>query len=176
MTGEPGRSPPAHEHRRRGPSSVACFVATSSRTRSVADDEGGRILKEGLVAAGHRVVGYRIVPDDAAELRRLAFGEAQGVGAEALLISGGTGLSPSDVTVEALEPIWTKRLAGFGELFRALSFQEIGAAAMLSRAAAGSVGGLLVFALPGSPAAVRLALDRLILPELGHAIGLLGGR
>ena len=168
-------SGPAHEHRLRAPASIACFVVTSSRTRTVDDDEGGRILRSGLTAAGHRIAGQRIVPDDLEALRHLATGEAQAAGAQALLVTGGTGLSPSDCTLEAFEPLWTKRLDGFGEIFRALSFAEIGPAAMLSRAAAGAIDRLLVFALPGSPAAVRLALDRLILPELGHAVGLLDG-
>jgi molybdenum cofactor biosynthesis protein B len=152
---------------------VACYLVTSSGSRSAADDEGGRILREALVAAGHRVVGQRIVPDEVAELRRIAAEEAARAGAQALVYTGGTGLAARDCTLEALEPLWTKRLDGFGEIFRALSYQEIGPAAMLSRAAAGSVGPLLVFALPGSPGAVRLAVEKLILPELGHAVGLL---
>ncbi len=169
-TAKPGEAP--HElHRKRSPSSVACFVVTSSSSRTEADDEGGRLLRDGLTAAGHRVVGQRIVPDELLELRRIAWEEAPRAGAQALIFTGGTGLAPRDCTLEALEPLWSKRLDGFGELFRSLSFQEIGAAAMLSRAAAGSVGSLLVFALPGSPGAVRLALEKLILPELGHAIG-----
>jgi molybdenum cofactor biosynthesis protein B len=130
-------------------------VATSSQSRTEGDDEGGRLLREGLAQAGHQVVGYRIVRDDVAELRRLVEIEAPAAGAQALV------------------PLFTRELPGFGEIFRALSFAEIGPAAMLSRAAAGSVGPLLVFSLPGSPAAVRLALERLILPELGHAVGLL---
>lgn len=166
---------PHEHHRRHGPSSVACFVVTSSRSRTPENDEGGRLLREGLVGAGHRVVGQLLVRDDEAELRRAAREEAPRAGADVLLFTGGTGLAPSDRTLEALEPLWTKRLPGFGELFRQLSFAEVGAAAMLSRAAAGSIGPLLVFALPGSPAAVRLALEKLVLPELGHAVGLLRG-
>jgi molybdenum cofactor biosynthesis protein B len=148
-------------------------VATSSETRTESDDEGGRLLREGLLRAGHRVVGYRIVRDDVEALRRLVKIEAPAATAQVLLISGGTGLGPRDNTLDAVEPLFTRSLPGFGEIFRALSFAEIGSAAMLSRAAAGAVGSLLVFTLPGSPAAVRLALERLILPELGHAVGLL---
>ncbi len=167
---------PHHRHRREGPSSVCAFVVTSSRSRTPEDDEGGQLVEALLEGAGHAVVGRRIVPDDAEALRRIAATEAREAGAEVLLITGGTGLSPHDRTIEALEPLWTKRLDGFGELFRQLSFAEVGPAAMLSRAAGGAVGPLLVFALPGSPAAVRLALERLILPELGHAVGLLAPR
>ncbi|HUB09685.1 MAG TPA: molybdenum cofactor biosynthesis protein B [Myxococcales bacterium] len=166
---------PHEEHRRRAPPSVACFVVTSSRSRTEANDEGGRILREGLEGAGHRVVGRRLVPDDEMELRRLAAVDAPRAGAQALLYTGGTGLSPHDRTLEALEPLWTRRLPGFGELFRQLSFAEVGPAAMMSRAEAGAIGPLFVVALPGSPAAVRLALEKLILPELGHAVGLLQG-
>jgi molybdopterin adenylyltransferase len=166
---------PHERHRKRSPTSVACYVVTASSSRTEADDEGGRLLRDGLAAAGHRVVGHRIVPDALAELRRIASEEAPKAGAQALIFTGGTGLAPRDCTLEALEPLWSKRLDGFGEIFRSLSFQEIGPAAMLSRAAAGAVGTMLVFALPGSPGAVRLALDKLILPELGHAVGQLQG-
>jgi molybdenum cofactor biosynthesis protein B len=164
---------PVRAHRASAPSSVACFVATSSESRTEANDEGGRLLREGLLGAGHRLVGYRIVPDDPSALRQLVEVDAPAASAQALLITGGTGLGPRDRTLEAVAPLFTRELPGFGEIFRALSFAEIGSAAMLSRAAAGTVGSLLVFTLPGSPAAVRLALERLILPELGHAIGLL---
>jgi molybdopterin adenylyltransferase len=167
---------PVRAHRASAPTSVACFVATSSQSRTEADDEGGRLLREGLLQAGHRVVGYRIVRDDVAALRRLVEVDAPAAEAQALLITGGTGLGARDCTLEAVAPLFTRSLPGFGEIFRALSFADIGPAAMLSRAAAGSVGPLLVFSLPGSPAAVRLALERLILPELGHAVGLLQRR
>jgi molybdenum cofactor biosynthesis protein B len=170
-----GNEPPHERHRRSSPTSVACYIVTASSSRTEADDEGGRVLREALTAAGHRVVGQRIVPDEVHELRRIAWEVAPQTGAQALIFTGGTGLAPRDCTLEALEPLWSKRLDGFGELFRSLSFQEIGPAAMLSRAAAGSVGHMLVIALPGSPGAVRLALDKLILPELGHAVGLLQG-
>ncbi len=166
---------PHRQHRRASPASVACYVVTSSSSRTEADDEGGRLLREGLSAGGHRIVGHRIVPDDLAELRRIAAEEAPRAGAQAHRFTGGTGLSPRVFTLAALAALWSERRDGFGEIFRSLSFQEIGPAAMLSRAAAGSVGTLLVIALPGSPGAVRLALEKLILPELGHAVGLLQG-
>jgi len=176
LANPPERDTPVHAHRAAAQASLACFVATSSQTRTEADDEGGRLLREGLQKAGHRVVGYRIVRDDLAELRRLVEVDAPAAEAQALLITGGTGLGKKDCTIEAVEPLFTRSLPGFGEIFRALSFAEIGPAAMLSRAAAGRVGPLLVFSLPGSPAAVRLALERLILPELGHAVGILQRR
>ncbi len=167
---------PHERHRQAAPRRVPCFVISCSSTRTEADDLGGRIARELLTGAGHEVVGACLVRDDPAELRDALIRRAPQAGARAVVLTGGTGLSPTDRTLEALEPLWDKRLDGFGELFRALSFQEIGPAAWLSRAAAGTAAGLVVFALPGSPSAVRLALERLIVPELGHAVGLLGPR
>jgi len=159
-----------HEHKAHAPASVACFVVTSSDTRDPKSDESGALIESLLVAAGHTVVKRVIIKDEPAQLLPIVKGEAQQAGARALIISGGTGLGRRDTTVETLAPLFEKRLDGFGELFRALSYQEIGSAAMMSRAVAGSIGQLVVFALPGSPAAARLALERLILPELGHAV------
>ncbi|MHB1846491.1 MAG: MogA/MoaB family molybdenum cofactor biosynthesis protein [Deltaproteobacteria bacterium] len=176
MSGGGGHAAPPHErHAQAAPAQIACHVVTCSGSRTEADDEGGRIAREALSAAGHTVAGHEIVRDDPAELREVLIRRAPLAHARAVVITGGTGLSPTDRTLEALEPLWDKRLDGFGELFRALSFQEIGPAALLSRAAAGTIGGLLVFAVPGSPSAVRLAMERLILPTLGHAVGLAAG-
>jgi len=153
---------------------VACFVLTISDTRTLETETSGRAIADLLVAAGHTVVGRTVVKDEPADVRR-AVTDAMNAGtAQAVITTGGTGLARRDSTYEALTAIFEKRLDGFGELFRMLSFEEIGAAAMLSRATAGVAGGCALFLLPGSEAAVRLAMDRLILPELGHIVGELG--
>jgi len=158
------------EHKARAARSVKAYVITCSDSRTEATDDGGRIIREKIAAAGHVQAGSAIVPDDpqriTAELAR-----AQAAGAQVALVTGGTGLSRRDSTFEALSAAIARPFPGFGELFRSLSFAEIGSAAMLSRAVAGqTASGLFVFAMPGSPAAVRLAMEKLILPELGHLI------
>jgi molybdopterin adenylyltransferase len=160
---------PAREHRSDAPTHVSCFVLTCSDSRAQADDVSGRALREGLEAAGHLVVGQAVVRDEPDAIRAAVERGLEG-GARAVLITGGTGITRRDQTVEAIRPLLDKEIPGFGELFRMLSFQEIGSAAWLSRALAGTVRGALVFVLPGSPNAVRLALERLVLPELGHAV------
>ena len=168
--GTPAHGPsPAREHRSDAPTHVSCFVLTCSDSRAHADDVSGRALREGLQAAGHSVVGQTVVRDEPEQIRAAVEQGLEG-GARAVLITGGTGITRRDQTVEAIRPLLEKEIPGFGELFRMLSFQEIGSAAWLSRALAGTFREALVFVLPGSPNAVRLALDRLILPELGHAV------
>ena len=162
---------PAAEHRAAAPRRISCAVLTVSDTRTLETDRGGTLLVELLSAAGHTVAARRILPDDPAALQRLLVTWIADPGIEAILLTGGTGVAPRDCTPEAVAPLIDKSLPGFGELFRSLSFQEIGPAAMLSRAIAGVAGTTLIFALPGSPAGVRLALERLILPELGHLVG-----
>jgi molybdenum cofactor biosynthesis protein B len=159
------------EHRRRAPAQLPVAVITVSDTRGASEDTGGALLAELLEAAGHRVVSRARVRDDVDAIRA-AVGEALArEEVRAVLLTGGTGLAPRDVTPEALRPLLEREIPGFGELFRALSFAEIGAAAMLSRALAGIVRGRLVVGLPGSRAAIRLALEKLLLPELGHLVG-----
>ena len=167
--GHAGHSSSAQEHKSQAPVSVAAFVVTCSDSRAPGQDESGRTLRELLERAGHTVCGQTLIPDEAAQLRA-AVETARSAGARALLVTGGTGVGRRDVTLETLRPLFDKELPGFGELFRALSFAEIGSPAMLSRAAAGTVQGMVVFALPGSPHACRLAMERLILPELGHLV------
>jgi molybdenum cofactor biosynthesis protein B len=167
-----GHAHPSHaaaEHKAHAPTQVAAFVVTCSDSRDAANDETGAAIRQSLEHAGHRVVGHLVIKDDAAAIQA-AVKAAQAHGARALLFNGGTGIGRRDVTVEALRALFEKELPGFGELFRSLSFAEIGSPAMMSRAVAGSLGGMIVFALPGSPQAVRLAMERLILPELGHAV------
>lgn len=159
-----------HEHRERRGAAVVCALVTVSDTRTPATDESGRLMRERLEAAGHRVASAHIVPDEPERVRAL-LAELVAGDAEVVLLSGGTGITRRDRTYEAVSALLEKTLPGFGELFRQLSFQEIGAAAMLSRATAGVYRGRLVISMPGSTAAVRLAMDRLIVPELGHLAG-----
>lgn len=164
---EPDPSVPA-QHKAKAPKWVRVWVVTCSDTRTKETDEGGRILRARLADAGHVHAGSAIVKDDAAELLA-QLERAREAGAQAVLVTGGTGLTSRDATFEALQAVIARPIPGFGELFRMLSFNVIGSAAMLSRATAGvTMEGLVVFAMPGSPAAVRLACDKLILPELGH--------
>ena len=163
-----------HQHKARAPAHAKVYVITCSDSRTTESDEGGRIIRAQLADAGHAIAGSVIVPDEpsriAQELHR-----AREAGAQVALITGGTGITSRDSTFEAVSAAIARPLPGFGELFRMLSFAEIGSAAMLSRAVAGvSKDGLIVFAMPGSPAAVRLACERLILPELGHLLEELG--
>jgi molybdenum cofactor biosynthesis protein B len=146
-------------------------VVTVSDTRTPATDSGGDLLVELLTGAGHTVVSREIVRDDVGAIRAAAERALALESCACALFTGGTGTSPRDVTPEALRPLLERELPGFGELFRMLSFQEIGPAALLSRAFAGARAGKIVFGLPGSPAAIRLALERLALPELGHLVG-----
>jgi molybdenum cofactor biosynthesis protein B len=164
-------SPAAKQHHASAPKQVGCAVITVSDTRTPETDSGGDLLAQLVTGAGHPVVSREIVRDDLAQIRAAAERALANVACRALLLTGGTGTSPRDVTPEAVRPLLERELPGFGELFRMLSFQEIGPAAMLSRAFAGSRAGKAVFGLPGSPAAIRLALERLVLPELGHLVG-----
>jgi molybdenum cofactor biosynthesis protein B len=160
---------PVAAHRQAAPVTVACWVITCSDSRDASTDTGGPLARRALEHAGHTVLGSSVIRDDAHEIRH-ALTLAKDSGVRAVVLTGGTGLSARDVTVETLRPLFSKSIDGFGELFRALSFQQIGAAAMASRAIAGVWEGLVVFALPGSPAAVTLGLERLIVPELGHLV------
>jgi molybdenum cofactor biosynthesis protein B len=157
------------EHRHEAPRSVRVFVVTASDTRGEAEDESGAFLRASLATAGHALAGYRVVKDEPDAIRA-ALRDAAAADADAVIVNGGTGIAARDRTYEAVAALLEKRLDGFGELFRMLSFAEIGAAAMLSRAVAGVWGGRAVFSVPGSLAAVRLAWERLIGPELGHVV------
>jgi len=148
---------------------VAFAVITASDSRSLQDDTAGDTLVSGLEKAGHRLVSRRLHPDEPGLIRE-AVEQAAAAGADVVIITGGTGISSRDGTYEAIDGLLEKRLPGFGELFRFLSYQEIGAAAMLSRAQAGVYRGKLIISLPGSPAACRLALRELLVPELAHMV------
>jgi molybdenum cofactor biosynthesis protein B len=162
----------APAHRKDAPASVRCFVLTISDTRTEANDASGGAIVELLTGAGHQVAGRRIVRDDPATVREAVQSAVEAV--DVIITTGGTGITARDSTYEALAALLDKRLDGFGELFRMLSYAEIGAAAMLSRATAGSIGSTAVFSLPGSEHAVRLAMTKLILPEAGHVVRELG--
>jgi molybdenum cofactor biosynthesis protein B len=148
-------------------------VVTVSDTRTEATDKSGHLICQFLENDGHTVNAYAIVKDEPDLIRDHLRKLAADAVCEVVLLSGGTGLAPRDTTFEAVEGLLEKRLTGFGELFRSLSYAEIGPAAMLSRATAGVFGNLLVFSMPGSVNAVRLAMEKLVLPEIGHAAALL---
>jgi len=169
----PGRSP-VEEHKAHAPTRVRCVVCTVSDSKTPETDTSGRLIRELLVAAGHEVVGHHLVKDEPSQVHAVIHRACAHPSVQVLIFTGGTGIAPRDQTFEAIEALLEKRLPGFGELFRWLSYQEIGSAAMLSRAQAGIRAGRAVFSLPGSPAACRLAVERLILPELSHIAGLLG--
>jgi molybdenum cofactor biosynthesis protein B len=158
------------EHKSHAPASVGCFVLTISDSKTLETDTSGALIRELVSAAGHRVTGHAIVKDEPAQVAAVIRSGCAAPSVEAFILTGGTGITSRDSTYEAIDALLDKRLAGFGELFRMLSFQEIGAAAMLSRAQGGVVQGRVLFSLPGSPNACRLALEKLIIPELGHLI------
>ena len=158
------------EHKQQAPASVRCFILTISDTRTTETDTAGRAIAGLLTAAGHHVVGRSIVKDDAAVVTDVITREVASGTADVIVTTGGTGISSHDRTFEAVSALFEKTLDGFGELFRMLSYHEVGPAAMLSRATAGLVAGHIVVALPGSEAAVRLAMVKLLLPELGHLV------
>jgi len=160
----------ATEHRQQAPASVSVHVITVSDTRTLDTDASGRAIVELLEGAGHRVAGRTLLRDEAEEVRAAVQHLASNALVDVVITTGGTGITARDGTFEAVDGLLTKRLPGFGELFRSLSYQQIGAAAMLSRATAGLVGLTVVIVLPGSQHAVRLALEELVLPELGHLV------
>lgn len=161
------------EHHRHGAHAhLKLGVITASDTRDAASDESGRLIRELLEGRGHRVEHYEVLPDSPEQIAgavRDCLREFDGV-----IVNGGTGIAARDSTIEAIRPLIDKEIEGFGELFRALSYQEIGSAAFLSRALAGIGAGKIIVALPGSPSACRLAMEKLVLPELGHMAHLLG--
>ena len=163
-------SPSAKEHQAAAPESVACAVLTVSDTRTLADDRSGNTIVELLASAGHRVADRVLVRDEPVEVAAAVQALAANESVDAILVTGGTGIASRDQTPEALAGLFTKELPGFGELFRMLSYQQIGAAAMLSRAVGGVVGQTVVLLMPGSTPAVRLAMEQLILPEIGHLV------
>jgi molybdenum cofactor biosynthesis protein B len=158
------------EHKAHAPRAVRCVVCTISDSKTPQTDTSGQLLQELLRQAGHEVVGYQIVRDEPGQVHGVIHSACTNPPVQAVIFTGGTGITSRDQTFDAIDALLEKRLPGFGELFRMLSYQEIGPAAMLSRAQAGVRAGRLIFSLPGSPAACRLALERLIVPELPHMV------
>jgi len=158
----------AHHHREDAVLEVTTSVVTVSDTRTPETDTGGQRVADLLTAAGHVVVHREIVPDEPAKIAGALAAQLDRTDVRAVILTGGTGVAPRDLTPEAVEPLLERSVPGFGELFRMLSYEDIGSAALLSRAVAGIARGKVVFVIPGSRGAVQLALEKLILPELGH--------
>jgi len=161
----------SHEHHKQsGPRSLNCAVITISDTRTEDNDDGGKFIADSLIAAGHQIKKKLIIKDESDGIRIL-IKELIGSGDHDLIITtGGTGIASRDNTIQTLKPLLEKTMEGFGELFRSLSYDEIGSRAMLSSATAGVGGSTLLFCLPGSVNAVKLGMEKLILPDLGHLI------
>ena len=157
-------------HKAVAPARVRVFVLTVSDTRTDDTDTAGLAICELLKGAGHVVAGKAIEKDEPARVAELVRQHAVIGDVEAIITTGGTGITSRDSTYEAIDALLTKRLPGFGELFRMLSYQDIGSAAMMSRASAGTIGKVVVISLPGSEKAVRLAMTKLVMPELGHLV------
>lgn len=158
------------QHRQNAPQQLSYAVLTISDTRTIDTDSSGQLIIDSMNRAGHRLLDRRIVPDDPTDICA-AVGQLCAVAdLDVILATGGTGISPRDQTPEAIEPLLDVPLPGFGEMFRVLSYEEIGPATMLSRAMAGRIGRVLIFCLPGSSNAVRLAMEKLLVPELPHLV------
>ena len=158
------------EHKEKSPKSVTCAVITISDSRTEADDESGKLIRQRLSDSGHRVTSHCILKNEADSIKEkiqelLGDGETQ-----VIITTGGTGVSHRDVTIETISPILEKRLDGFGELFRSLTNQEIGTGSIMSRAVAGVARGKVIICIPGSLGATTLAMDKIILPEVGHMV------
>jgi molybdenum cofactor biosynthesis protein B len=163
-------SPTPDEHKAQAPPSIRCAVVTISDSRTIETDTGGQEVCESLQAAGHCVVAREIIPDEPARIRPLLESLRDRDDVDAVLLTGGTGITSRDLTFETVCEVLTRPLPGYGELFRMLGYQEIGAAAMLSRATGGLMQRTVLLTMPGSRAAVRLAMHKIILPELGHLV------
>jgi len=164
------------EHKAKGKRSINCFVVTVSDTRDESTDTSGQLIKSLLANENHQLAGYKIVRDEPQEIESLLRGALSQDGVDAIIVNGGTGISPRDGTYEVIAKLLDKRLDGFGEIFRYLSYQDIGSAAIMSRAIAGSSQGKVLISLPGSKGAVGLAMEKLILPELRHMVSQLRGQ
>ena len=169
-----GERSPGHARGQKGPRAIGVAIVTVSDTRRGGDDTSGALAEQRLAKSGASVESRAWVKDDVTAIRRAVRSALGKRTVDVVLLTGGTGLAPRDVTPEAVEPLLDRALPGFGERFRALSAREVGSAAWLSRAGAGVARGRLVVYLPGSSGAVRQALDELLIPELAHAVRLLG--
>ena len=163
------------EHKDKAHSSVACAVITASDTRTEATDTSGRKIKDLLVEKNHTIVSYQILKDEPVQIGAAVRALLDRHEVDAIIINGGTGIAPRDTTFEAIQGILEKEIPGFGELFRMLSYQDIGSAAMMTRATAGVAKGKILVSLPGSTGAVELGMTKLVIPELGHMLFVLRG-
>lgn len=155
---------------------VRCAVITVSDSRTMEDDRSGQLIQQRLTAAGHQIQVYTLVPDEPVQIQAQIQALKQQPDVDVLIFNGGTGIAPRDTTYDAIAALLEKTLPGFGELFRGLSYQEIGSRAIASRAIAGTIGHQLIFSIPGSTKAVALAMEKLILPELRHLVNQLKGQ
>ena len=158
------------EHKEAAPEQVGCAILTVSDSRDAASDGSGRLIRQLLEAAGHQVVHYAVVRDSPQQIKGEVAMLTERRSCQAILLNGGTGIGPRDNTYETIDRMLDKRLDGFGEIFRFLSYQEIGASAIMSRAVAGTLRGRIVVSMPGSSGAVRLAMEKLVIPELAHMV------
>ncbi len=158
------------EHKEKAPRSVNCAVLTISDTRTEQDDDSGKLIRQKLSQSGHRVIFYAILKNEAESIKKKIGELLKQKELQVIITSGGTGVSHRDVTVDAVSSILEKKLDGFGELFRYLTYQEIGTASVMTRAIAGVAAGKVILCFPGSPAAADLAMDKIILPEIGHMV------
>jgi len=160
-----------HEHKQHARTNLRVGVITASDTRTLDTDESGRLIRILFEGAGHQVTYYEILPDDREKISAAIANNLPNL--DAIVVNGGTGISSRDGSTEVVKSLIDKELDGFGEIFRMLSFQQIGSAAIMSRAIAGVRKGKLIVALPGSPDACKLAMDQLVIPEIGHIVSLL---
>ena len=165
-----------HEHKKKAAKSLGIMVITVCDTRDQTTDQSGQLIKEMLAEGGHRTVGYQIVKDEPKEIEDLLRQTLGRKDLEVIILNGGTGIAPRDGTYEVVERLMQKQLDGFGEIFRYLSYQDIGSAAIMSRACAGIAGDKVMISLPGSKGAVQLAMGQLVLPEMGHMVSQLRGQ
>jgi len=159
-----------HQHKKEAPRSITCAVLTISDTRAEQDDESGSLIRQKLSENGHRVMDYSILKNDTEPIKKKISELLGQEELQVIITSGGTGVSHRDITVETITPILEKKLEGFGELFRSMSYQEIGTGSIMSRAVAGVASGKVIICLPGSLGAVTLAMGKIILPEIGHMV------
>lgn len=165
-----------HEHKEKAQKSVRCFVITVSDSRDESTDTSGQTIKQFLSGEGHQAAGYRIVKDEPVQIEALLNEALASADVDAVIVNGGTGIAPRDGTYEVVSRFLEKTLDGFGEIFRYLSYLDIGSAAIMSRAAAGTARGKVLISLPGSKGAVTLAMEKLILPEIRHMVSQLQGK
>ncbi len=158
------------EHKSAAPTSIGCAIITCSDTRTPESDISGQLIRKLLEGQSHRVLVYQVVTDDPSYIQLQIALALTNPAIQAIILNGGTGVARRDSTFESVDAMLEKRLDGFGQLFRVLSYQEIGSAAIMTRATAGVVQGRILFSIPGSEHAVRLAMEKLILPEMGHLV------